>query len=161
LTTAVVAGSGISMAYLSRMYQRPDASPLAAREAAQAGTLSFLAAQGILLLGISLEIGLVFQRGAEARPAWGSPGAKQFVLTAYYALHSLTLVGLGLWRSLRGLRLLGLILFAASLMKVFLIDLRFLETLSRILSFLALGLLLVATAFLYQRFLGQQSSLTR
>jgi hypothetical protein len=52
----------------------------------------------------------------------------------------------------RVLRLSGLALLLACILKLFVWDLRHLETLSRIFSFLVLGLLLVAVSWIYTRF---------
>jgi uncharacterized membrane protein len=52
----------------------------------------------------------------------------------------------------RVLRLSGLALLLACILKLFVWDLRHLETLPRILSFLVLGLLLVAVSWIYTRF---------
>jgi uncharacterized membrane protein len=49
------------------------------------------------------------------------------------------------------LRLGGLTLLAIAVVKVFLVDLRTLESIYRVGSFIALGLLLIAGAFAYQR----------
>jgi uncharacterized membrane protein len=52
----------------------------------------------------------------------------------------------------RVLRLSGLALLLACILKLFVWDLRHLETLPRILSFLVLGLFLVAVSWIYTRF---------
>ena len=60
----------------------------------------------------------------------------------------LLIAGLTRWRSLR---LAGLALFAVALGKLFLFDLSSLSSLTRALSFLAVGAGLLAGGFLYQR----------
>lgn len=107
---------------------------------------SFVLGNLVLLTGISLDVHLVF------RGAGGEGATEQFVLTAYYALHSIVLITVGLLRSARGARLLGLLLFAGTLAKAAVIDLKFLDTIDRVFSFLALGGLLVAASWLYQRY---------
>ena len=57
----------------------------------------------------------------------------------------------GLVRELRPLRLAGLALLGLAVGKVFIVDLAALESIWRVASFLALGLLLLAGAFAYQR----------
>ena len=57
----------------------------------------------------------------------------------------------GLLRDDRRFRIAGLALLAAAIAKVFLFDLSTLESIYRVLSFIALGLLLLAAAFAYQR----------
>jgi uncharacterized membrane protein len=49
-------------------------------------------------------------------------------------------------------RLSGLALFGICVLKLFFFDLRNLETLSRILSFIVLGLVLMGASWLYMRF---------
>jgi len=50
------------------------------------------------------------------------------------------------------LRLCGLLLLGACVFRVFLYDLRNLETLPRIVSFIVLGLLMLAVSFIYTRY---------
>ncbi len=57
----------------------------------------------------------------------------------------------GLAREVKLLRLAGLGLLALAVGKVFIVDLAALESIWRVASFLALGLLLLAGAFAYQR----------
>jgi uncharacterized membrane protein len=57
----------------------------------------------------------------------------------------------GLVRAQRTARMAGLSLLGLAVVKVFLFDLAQLESIYRVLSFLALGLLLLAGAFAYQR----------
>ena len=58
---------------------------------------------------------------------------------------------MGLVRDMRPLRLGGLALLGVAAVKVFLYDLKELESIYRALSFIALGLLLLGGAFAYQR----------
>ncbi|MGH3035287.1 MAG: DUF2339 domain-containing protein [Gaiellaceae bacterium] len=71
-------------------------------------------------------------------------------VSAFWSLVGVMLLYLGLTR--RGaLRLAGFALFGVSLAKLFLYDLTFLSSLSRALSFLAVGALLMLGGFFYQR----------
>jgi uncharacterized membrane protein len=63
----------------------------------------------------------------------------------------LTLLVVGLKRASRALRFGGLILFGVSLVKLFFYDLAFLSSIARALSFLAVGAVILAGAFFYQR----------
>jgi uncharacterized membrane protein len=56
----------------------------------------------------------------------------------------------GLVRNLRLVRLGGLVLLGIAIVKVFFVDLATLESIYRVASFVALGLLLIACAFAYQ-----------
>jgi uncharacterized membrane protein len=79
-----------------------------------------------------------FQRGHSAVSAfWGITG-----LVALYV---------GLRRALRVLRIAGFALFAVALAKIFLYDLANLSSITRALSFLAVGAVLLLAGFFYQR----------
>jgi uncharacterized membrane protein len=49
---------------------------------------------------------------------------------------------------------LAFALFGVSILKIFIYDLSFLDTLYRIFSFLGLGVILLAVSYLYQRYRG-------
>lgn len=75
----------------------------------------------------------------------------QLALSAFWAALGFASLLAGLARDLRPLRLAGLALLLVAIGKVFVVDLASLESAYRVLSFLALGLLLLAGAFAYQR----------
>ncbi len=77
--------------------------------------------------------------------------AGQVLLSAFWALTGLGAVVYGLMRDVRRFRLGGLALLALAVAKVYTYDLAALEELARVLSFIALGLLLLVGAFAYQR----------
>lgn len=52
----------------------------------------------------------------------------------------------------RVLRLSGLVIFAAAIVKVFAYDFRQLDAMPRILSFIVLGAMLIAVSFAYSRY---------
>jgi uncharacterized membrane protein len=66
------------------------------------------------------------------------------------ALYGLALLVGGFWRKLKTLRYLGLGIFGALLLKVFLVDMGAVSTIYRILAFLATGITLVGVSYLYQ-----------
>jgi len=109
-----------------------------AAEAAGAATLLYLASVaivdtvGVTAAGESRQIG-------------------QVLLSAFWALTGLAAVVYGLLRDARRFRFAGLALLALAVTKVYTYDLAELEELSRVLSFVALGLLLLGGAFAYQR----------
>jgi hypothetical protein len=92
------------------------------------------------LLATGLATALLFQEvsGSMLTVAWGTEGA--------------VLLGLGFPLRDRTLRLSGLVLFLVCVGKLFLYDLRELETLYRILSFFVLGVILVGVSWIYTRF---------
>jgi uncharacterized membrane protein len=73
-------------------------------------------------------------------------------LTMVWAAEALALLGAGFPLRDRVQRLSGLTLFMVCVLKLFLYDLRALETVSRILSFIVLGLILVGVSWMYTRF---------
>jgi uncharacterized membrane protein len=77
--------------------------------------------------------------------------AGQVLLSAFWTLSGLGAVIYGLLRDVRRLRLGGLALLTLAVAKVYTYDLAALDEISRVLSFVALGLLLLVGAFAYQR----------
>ncbi len=75
----------------------------------------------------------------------------QLLLSAFWSLTGLAAIVYGLVRAQRAARLAGLALLGLAVAKVFVFDLSQLDSIYRVLSFLALGLLLLAGAFAYQR----------
>jgi uncharacterized membrane protein len=95
------------------------------------------------LLSTALVTALLYQEvsGSMLTVSWGIEGA--------------ALLGLGFLLRDRIFRLSGLVLFLVCVGKLFLYDLRELETLARILSFFVLGVILVGVSWLYTRFRDQ------
>lgn len=77
---------------------------------------------------------------------------RQTSLSVLWAAYALALVAIGFWSRSQTLRSLGIVLFGLTVVKVLLVDLDRLDRLYRILSVFALGVLLLAAAYLYQRF---------
>jgi hypothetical protein len=75
----------------------------------------------------------------------------QAILSAFWSLLGLGLLWAGLRRDARSLRLAGFALLAVAVGKVFLYDIAKLDQGYRVLSFVVLGLLLLAGAYAYQR----------
>jgi uncharacterized membrane protein len=75
----------------------------------------------------------------------------EFSYSAWFMLFGAILLGVGFGRRSAFLRWQGLVLLAASVGKVFLVDMSALSQGYRILSFLGLGVLLLAVSFVYQR----------
>jgi uncharacterized membrane protein len=75
----------------------------------------------------------------------------QVLLSTFWALTGLTAFVFGLVRDDRRFRLGGLALLGVAIAKVYLYDLAALSEIFRVLSFILLGLLLLAGAFAYQR----------
>ena len=77
---------------------------------------------------------------------------KQLSLSGVWLLFSIAVMAYGIWRRTRPLRLLAMVLFGITILKIFIYDLSFLETLYRIFSFIGLGLILLGVSYLYQRY---------
>jgi uncharacterized membrane protein len=77
---------------------------------------------------------------------------KQLSLSGGWLLYSIILMGIGLWQRNRAVRILAIALFGCTILKIFIYDLSFLETLYRFVSFLALGVILLTVSYLYQRY---------
>ena len=75
----------------------------------------------------------------------------QVVLSAFWAGVGLVAIVVGLVRNVRELRYGGLVLLGLGVAKLFAYDLAELEQLYRVLSFIAVGLVLLAGAYAYQR----------
>jgi uncharacterized membrane protein len=87
---------------------------------------------------------------AGASPA-NSTQTSQLALSGFWGALGLAAILAGLVRRKRELRFAGLGILALAVGKVFLVDLAHLESIWRVGSFLAIGLLLLAGAFAYQR----------
>jgi uncharacterized membrane protein len=78
--------------------------------------------------------------------------AQKVGFSVLWGVYALALVGRGIWRKRKVLRVLGIALFAVTLVKLFLFDLGKISTLSKIIAFVGLGVLLLVISFLYQKF---------
>ena len=112
-----------------------------AAEAATAVLCAYAASLGILGIaeaagGASVETN--FERGHSA-------------VSAFWGLIGLVVLYLGLKRGVTWLRVVGFGLFGLALAKLFLYDLAFLSSITRALSFLAVGALLLIAGFFVQR----------
>ncbi len=103
-----------------------------------------------VLVGVAAVLGLYAGSVAIVDAAGADQGA-QLLLSAFWTVTGLAALVVGLVRDLRPLRLGGLTLLGVAVGKVFVVDLAALESVYRVGSFLALGLLLLAGAFAYQR----------
>jgi hypothetical protein len=107
-------------------------------------------AGGLIVYGLSLAILELAQHVGSASVATSFQRGHTGVSALWGGL-GLVLLIVGLKRDSRGLRLGGLGLLAISLAKLFLYDLATLSSVTRALSFLAVGAVLLLGAFFYQR----------
>jgi uncharacterized membrane protein len=95
-----------------------------------------------------VSVGIVDAAGASQEN--GTTQGGQLLLSAFWSVTGLAAIVVGLVRNLRLVRLGGLVLLGVAVVKVFFVDLATLESIYRVASFIALGLLLIACAFAYQ-----------
>ena len=88
----------------------------------------------------------------------GLTNEAQFGLSAIWTIYASALFGIGLARGQGLLRWMGLALFGVTIVKVFVVDLAALVVMYRILSFLVLGVVLVAASTWYQRAMVRQKA---
>jgi uncharacterized membrane protein len=98
------------------------------------------------LYAASLAIVDVIQGDEEERSQ-----TAQVALSSFWGVVGLAAILIGLVRDVRELRLGGLVLLGIGVVKVFAYDLAELEELYRVLSFIAVGIVLLAGAYAYQR----------
>ena len=129
-----------------------------------AGTLLPIMRTGIPLLILILatsETKDYFDREI-ARLSGGLPGnsaaltslfnLKQMMLSLVWLVYSIFVIFYGIWRRLASVRTLAIVIFGVSILKIFFYDLRFLETLYRIFSFMGLGVIMLIVSYVYNRF---------
>ena len=88
---------------------------------------------------------------AEMHDAFAQKIARDFAWSALWMIYGALLMIIGFVRANAFLRWLALILIGLTVGKVFLYDLSALDRVYRILSFIALGILLLAISFAYQK----------
>ncbi len=81
-----------------------------------------------------------------------STNAKDLWVSIGSIMQAIFMLGFGFARKIKLFRMIGLILFGLSIIKVFAYDLRYLETGYRIISFIVLGVIALLGAFLYNKF---------
>ena len=82
---------------------------------------------------------------------WGDQLLFQPVLSGFWAVVALFVVAAGISLNLKVYRLFGLIMLVANSVKILVVDIHVLDSYSRTNTYLILGVLLMATSFLYQR----------
>jgi uncharacterized membrane protein len=141
-------------AYVARSYARAEGIEEGERHV----VVTSLAVVGNLfaVAALSLEASGYFRKQLDARERAGLSTrdlrlARQLSLSLVWAIYGGAMLAYGHVRQNRTLRLLALALLAATTVKVFFLDLAELEKFYRIVSFIALGLVLLAVSFLYHQ----------
>jgi hypothetical protein len=148
------AGSGLAaLAFLSTLVHNIDPPTLAISLTVVAG---FYAAQFLMHLSeIKLEETVFSVAGTLLLSIVLYGRVSGSLLTVAWGCQGLALLTAGFPLNQRILRLQGLALLFTCILKLFLYDLRNLETLYRILSFVALGVILLGVSWIYTRFQDQ------
>ena len=73
-------------------------------------------------------------------------------LSIFWGVYSLILIALGIWKGKKHLRIGAIILFAVTLIKLFAYDISHLNTISKTIVFISLGVLLLIISFLYNKY---------
>jgi len=114
-------------------------------------TGSFILINLVLLLSMYREIFLYFHNSV-APTAWSAATEQSdFAFSGWMMLQGAALMVAGFWRRLALPRWLGLTLLAATAVKAFAYDMRNLGTGYRVISYLGLGIVLMAVSFAYQK----------
>jgi uncharacterized membrane protein len=118
----------------------------------------------LLLVLVTGETRDVFERELAVTAQAGGPAMtgeldrlenlKQLSLSGAWLVFSIALMAAGILRRSRGLRVGSIVLFGVTILKIFIYDLSFLDTLYRIFSFVGLGVILLAVSYVYQRYKG-------
>jgi uncharacterized membrane protein len=139
------------------------------------GMLTTISLNALALIALSREVADYYsQQMAAMRPlpgAWRSENwpqmrsveiARDFTYSALWMAYGAMLMVIGFWRASAFVRWQALLLIAVTIGKVFIYDTSRLDRIYRILSFVVLGVLLLAISFAYQRdWLKLSSSRTR
>ncbi len=73
-------------------------------------------------------------------------------LSILWGVYALLLISLGIWKQKKHLRIGAIILFGLTLLKLFFYDISHLDTISKTIVFVSLGVLLLIISFLYNKF---------
>jgi uncharacterized membrane protein len=78
--------------------------------------------------------------------------AHKLGLSILWGTYSLFLIIIGLWKGKRHLRMVAIMLLAITLVKLFIYDIAHLNTVSKVIVLLSLGVLLLIISFLYNKY---------
>ena len=82
----------------------------------------------------------------------GSEQSYKLGLSILWGLYALLLIALGIWKNKKYLRIGAIILFSFALIKLFFYDISSLNTISKTIVFVSLGILLLIISFLYNKY---------
>ena len=125
------------------------------RRASYANTIAG-AALVLALAYVTLEIRRLYHGPVPSCGATG--GAEQYTYSIAWLAFGVVLLGIGIWFNSQRARLASAAVIALTILKAFLIDMSTLTGVYRALSFMCLGLVLVAIGWLYQRILFRRQA---
>ncbi len=82
----------------------------------------------------------------------GSSDSYKLGLSILWGVYAMLIISLGIWKKKKYLRIGAIALFAGTLIKLFFYDLTYLDTISKTIVFVSLGLLLLFASFLYNKY---------
>lgn len=112
----------------------------------------------VVFVWINLAIADWFSTGDVLTLSFGATPAQRLTVSIAWALYGLILLGIGMARSIQGLRWLSLAFLLGTIAKVFLYDLGHLRDLYRVFSLVGLAMSLLLVSFLYQRFVFRKDA---
>ncbi len=97
-------------------------------------------------------VGLISPTGFVSMDLNRLQNLQQMSISGMWLLYCGVLMGIGIWKKYRGMRIIAMGLFGITILKIFIYDLSFLETLYRFVSFGALGLILLGVSYAYTKY---------
>ena len=136
------------------LHARIDPDAISHRGLAMATAI--VAANVLMLVTLSTEISAFWElRGHTVRFASSAELVRQMMLSATWGAYAAGLTAVGIKRRYAPVRYLALVVFGITVLKVFFVDFSQLDSVYRIVSSIALGLLLMGASYLYQRYDGR------
>ena len=137
------------LALVAWLHRRGGGQEVSYRKPALATAV--VAANSLLLFTLSMEISAFWELRRGVGGSADAELAKQMMLSATWAAYAAALTAAGIRRQYAPARYLAIVIFGATVLKVFLVDFSQLDSVYRIASSVVLGLLLLAASYLYQR----------
>jgi len=119
----------------------------------------FIGANLLVLFFLTTEISSSFEvayyQASEYQQKRDIRSRMQLSISALWGFYSIVLVAVGILRRFQPLRLLAILLFAATILKVFFVDLGEMEKIYRIIASIGLGVILLVVSMMYQKYRTQ------
>lgn len=144
-----VSGTMLLMERLLKRYIKEHADMAVLRE------ILHVAVVVMLYLAVAEGAWLAYSNGMDhlnEQALANAENVRQVALSVACFLFAICALGTGFLRKLATVRITAIVLFLAVIAKVFLYDLSLLDTGNRIISFIGLGVLLLAASYLYHRY---------